>query len=579
MAPQPSKIVVIGSVNGQFREVFGKASALHAKNAFSFAIIAGDLFADPSNPTSENEEDLIALIEGKTKVPLPTYFSVGGHPLPEKVVQQLEYSDDGAVCENLFFLGKRNTIKTSEGVKIVSLGGVLDPNIIGISQDRFHPFYNEGDAKSLRGANSADLLITSQWPANIRAGSKVNYESHGVDPVEQSCVADLCATLKPKYHFSTTSNIFFEREPFFHAPTESSPDAYPVTRFISLASFKNPQKSKWIYAFTLDPKAAPPVSVPTGTTASPLHFISNLKKRSADDSTQAFSRFAIDSNYSHTHSDRYRPSKRRRDNHQAPPKPQDCYFCLSSPTLATHLITSIGDDAYLTTSKGPLTTKDTFPSLAFPAHMLITPLTHAPTLAEIPEPEARVATYKELKTYQSALNKMVAKLGKGSLGSVTFEVARRAGVHVLWQWLPVDVSMVEKGLVEAGFKVEAENQKFPPFKGGDLGIGEEEGAPDSYFRVLIWRPENSSRDGNGDGDAEMKGNSEGNGEGAFGKEVAMHMPFDDSIRFDLQFGRRVMAKLLGLEDRAHWLDCGQSYEEEVADAEAFKEAFKPFDPA
>jgi hypothetical protein len=62
-----------------------------------------------------------------------------------------------------------------------------------------------------------------------------------------------------------------------------------------------------------------------------------------------------------------------------------------------------------------------------------------------------------------------------------------------------------------------------------------------------------------------------------GSDVEMRLPLDPSFRFDLQFGRRVMAKLLELEGRADWHDCWQSHEDEVADAEEFKGAFKEFD--
>jgi hypothetical protein len=39
----------------------------------------------------------------------------------------------------------------------------------------------------------------------------------------------------------------------------------------------------------------------------------------------------------------------------------------------------------------------------------------------------------------------------------------------------------------------------------------------------------------------------------------------------------VIAKLLQLEGRAHWQDCGQTQEEEEKDVSRFKEAFKEFD--
>ncbi|KAL2358350.1 CwfJ domain-containing protein [Cryomyces antarcticus] len=549
-----SKILVVGEVNGQFPAVFSKISTLHTKNSFALAIIVGDLFADPQTSTSTDDQNITALISGKIDLPLPVYFMLGRHRLPEQIVQRLE-SDAGEICSNLYFLGKRTTIKTSEGIRIVSLGGVLDPSLpAGVLKDKYQPTYSEDDAKTLRGANSADILVTSQWPANIRTGSKVDFgPDGGQEPDHQQCVADLCASLKPRYHFSTSNNTFFEREPFFHAPTEAAPDGYPITRFISLASYNNPKKQKWIYAFSIDPTAAPAVVIPPGTTASPLS-LSNKKRPTAP--SQEFSRFSTDGAYAH------RGNKRRR---AAPPTPAECFFCLSSPNLATHLITSIGTDAYLTTAKGPLSTSDTYPSLGFPSHILIIPLTHSPTLASIADAEARKNTYDEMQRYRQALHDMLTKLASCKLGAVTWEVSRAGGVHTHWQFLPVPVDSIRRGLVEAAFKVEAENERYPNFETKDVGDGTEESS--DFFRALIWAPPSTISGGEADGD-------DGS---AAAKNTSLLLPLDASFRFDLQFGRRVLAKLLGLGGRMHWQDCGQSEEDETADAEAFKKAFKEFD--
>jgi hypothetical protein len=53
--------------------------------------------------------------------------------------------------------------------------------------------------------------------------------------------------------------------------------------------------------------------------------------------------------------------------------------------------------------------------------------------------------------------------------------------------------------------------------------------------------------------------------------------FDEKIRFHSQFGREVLAKLLRLDKRVDWHDCGQTQAEEEADVARFKEAFKTFD--
>lgn len=119
------------------------------------------------------------------------------------------------------------------------------------------------------GANSADILLTTLWPAGLRRGSKIELPENAISPAGQDYIADLCATLKPRYHFSA-SEFFYEREPFFHNPTPDAPDAKPLTRFISIATYGNQAKQKALYAFTLQPSADPTALLPMGTTLSPF---------------------------------------------------------------------------------------------------------------------------------------------------------------------------------------------------------------------------------------------------------------------------------------------------------------------
>lgn len=479
-------------------------------------------------------------------------------------------SPDDEICPNLYYLGKRSTTKTSEGIRIVTLGGALDTETTaGLSKDKHLPFHTEGDAKALHGANTADILVTTNWPASVRSRSNVKLSEGAGDSLSLSgseqCIVDLCSALKPRYHFSTSDSVFYEREPFFHISNEDQPDTSSITRFISLAAYGNPTKQKWLYAFTIDPNAAPPLTMPTGTTATPFTDTSRKRQR-LPDQNQSYSRF----NHENGHQNHHHSNKRAR--HKAPPPgPQECFFCLSNPNLATHLITSIGADAYVTTAKGPLTTPTTYPTLTFPAHMLLIPLSHSPTMSSITPPETKISTYKEMQRYRSALHSLLVSTSKGNLGAVTWEVSRAEGIHIHWQFLPVPADLIKKGLVDAAFKVEAENEKYPPtFKAQAIGDGTAQTG--DYFRVWIWRPEEgveSTLDdggGGGDADGEKKG-----------EEKELVLPLSAGFRFDLQFGRRVMAKLLGLEGRVNWKDCTQSDAEEKTDAGAFKDAFRKFD--
>src|SRR5579862_8414860 len=99
-----------------------------------------------------------------------------------------------------------------------------------------------------------------------------------------------------------------------------------------------------MYAFKLD-ISTPSIVIPPNSTSSPY---TPIQKRPPPQSNTNF--FWGDQ----SHQDHHR-SKRPRHEHKPPPGPESCFFCLSNPNIQKHLITSIGNDAYLTTAKGPLT--------------------------------------------------------------------------------------------------------------------------------------------------------------------------------------------------------------------------------
>lgn len=574
-----SKVAVLGALHGNFA-IFAKLAKLQTKQQFSFAIICGDLFAeniaasnvtaaesDPDVDMSANAErtadvdtnsepdDVQKLIDGEINIPLPTYFTIGRHALPPKIVDRLSRNND-EVCPNLFFLGKRSTFKTSEGVRIVTLGGLLNPGIIGASdEDKYTPVHTEQDANVLKGADKADVLITSSWPAGVQNGSQVKLEDGVKEPASEQCVADLVKALRPRYHFCASPDLFYEREPFFFRPSEATPETIPVTRFLSVASPGSATKAKWLYAFNLDPTSSAPTEMPRGATPTPFLSPTHGGKRRLPGSFEGSYR------YSNPNRDGYgghSNGKRRRKDRNPPPQTQ-CFFCLSN-TPSTHLVASLGADAYLTTSKGPVPTASTFePLLTCPAHILIIPYAHAPTIASIPSSAGddleRKNSYDEMVKLRQALNEMARGTGKGQLGSVCWEINKQAGVHVHWQWMPVPIDLIQKGLVEAGLKVQAEGDGYGAFEKKEIGDGVDVGG--DWFRMWVWKP------------AEENGKED--------TVTSWFLPLDASQRFDLQFGRRVMAKLLNTPQRAHWKDVFQTEEEETKDKDAFQAAFKPWD--
>lgn len=491
------------------------------------------------------------MISGNIVVPLCTYFTIGDIQLPELIIDKIRENEE--IVPNLHFLGKRSTVKTSEGVRIVTLGGKLDNNSSdGKSSDLYSPFHTIGDAKALYGTDTVDILLTTLWPASIRNHSKIQLLENQISPVGHEHISALCSHLKPRYHFSVTPTLFFEREPFFHQSTPGQLDSRAVTRFISLSAFGAP-KQKSFYAFVLSTVVDPNVPLPIGTTASPWTLEQKLNKRQAIDPEPLLN-------------NGFNKTRRKSGKEKFPNKkghrsfrlsPDECFFCLSNPNLETHLVSSIGEDAYTTIAKGPLTTSkiNEHFGINFPAHLLIIPLAHSPTLASIPEEDnIREKTFIEMIQYRKALQDMISKVSKNKLGAVTYEISRTKGVHTHWQFIPVPVTFISKGLVEAAFKMEAENLSYPAF---EVREPEPNFSDENFFRIWIWTPPNE--------------------ESPQGHTQCLTMSICEDLRFSLQFGRIVLAKLLGIEDRIQWRECMQSKEEERSDNEKFKAAFKEFD--
>jgi hypothetical protein len=567
--------------------VFTKLAKLHTKQNFAFAIIVGNLFGDCSTEVELNE--ISALLQGSIHVPLTTYFTVGSRPLPTRIVEKIEADDE--VCPNLYFLGKRGILKTAEGIRIAALGGQLEQSGSSKSKPetnasgKFQPTYSESDARALYGMHNADILITNQWPKDIRFGSKAAVpEDYSSKSSEVQIISDVCSTLRPRYHFSTSDSFFYEREPFFHMPTEDNPDTKPITRFISLASFDSKQKA--LYAFSLDLSATVPLTIPAGVTASPLSA-PQAKRKNLPSQKESFQRFATHDSHRDSSYGQHRGKRQQRE---PPPGPDRCFFCLSNPNIATHLITSIGDQSYLTIAKGPLPPANFFPSLGFPGHILIIPFEHSPTLGMISDPATRSSTYSEMVRFNTALRHMVSDRSSGQLGAVTWEVSRAGGIHTHWQFLPVPMDLIKEDLVELAFKVEAENLKYPRFSSlavagaadGEIETRSEQTERGDYFRVSIWSPSEKEKDSEEEKEKKEEEKSADDADTSSksrppGTEKVMTLELNPNFQFDLQYGRRVMAKLLQLDKRMNWKDATQSQAEEEADANAFKEAFKTYD--
>ncbi|KAK6374232.1 hypothetical protein LTR64_002339 [Lithohypha guttulata] len=580
-----TKILVVGPVNGQFEKAFSKISKLHAKTDFAFALVAGNLFG----PGGE-EGQLQALLSGSLSIPLPTYFTIGDTALPQTVQERLEAN--GEVCSNLLYLGRKGTLTTTEGVKIIFLGGKQVQNEDNLTQSigKYDPLFLENEARALQGAHSAHILLTNQWCARIENGSNIPLPEDVQITQSSIAVANLCATLKPRYQFCPSTSTSWKREPFVWPMDYSENAETQVTRFEALGDISQ-KASDWISAFTLD--ISKPATSEGAQRAAPFTLVSprgKRKRNALEADPYPGRRFDTTGNNHHG---------RKNKKHKQSYDPNNCFMCLGKPQFAAEMVVSIADESFITSLRGTLPTQSTFPQLKSSGNLMIIPMYHA---ADETSHGKRARSemeseFREMTRYRHALQHMLQARGNSQLGAVCWEVNRTGIRHFHWQWIACPQDMVGKGLVEAAFKIAAEKNDHEKFHICDpdqllLDRGSD------YFRVWIWSSQasllangNKASNGNANGnkdvpitsslveqaDAIAAGVDERSVVPPGTSETSMYFELPSDQRFNVQFGRTVMSGLLKLENRADWRSVPLEDGDEGRDAEAWKEDLGEFD--
>jgi len=550
---------VVGSIQGQFKKAFEKISKLQAKQNFNLALVVGDLFSSGNDESDSSQ--LEALFKGQISVPLPTYFSTGDSPFPDAVKEVLEAGND--ICPNLFYLGRKGTISTTDGIRIVALGGRIVENEASVTQKlgNCEPLYLDNDARGLHGAHSAHILMTNQWPANITNGSGIDLPEGLGSPSGVQSISNLCQALKPWYHFSSSPGALWEREPFRHMVDYDSLEQATVTRFKSLPGVSAPTK-EWMTAFTLD-TSKPPATVEQPR-ESPFSRFSPPRKRPAEDAQDSYGRYGRGG-----YGGRQMNKRSRRD---AQKDANECFMCINRPDFKTHMVVSIGEESTVTVSRGPLPLPSTFPQLSFSGHVMIIPHYHAADeLAQGRRSTEEVVTeFQEMTQFRKALSNMIGSKSQGQLGAVCWEANRTGIRHHHWQLMACQSEHIKKGLVEAAFKVSRERGEYPAFEACDPNS--QLPVKSDYFRVWTWVSN----------PVEIADHTNGSGENEVGMAKSMYFPLPSDQRFNIWFGREVMAGLLQLENRLNWKDAlllkdGSEQLAEEEDAQGLREDFEDFD--
>ncbi|KAF9926854.1 GPI inositol deacylase [Linnemannia zychae] len=304
MVPRtPEKGLVVGSANGDLRNLCAKVGTMQAKHGpFDVLFCTGNFFGKET-PIETIDE----LLENQLEFPITTYFMHGDNGVPG-IIERTAKRKNGEICNNLFYLGKHGTMTTAESVKIASLSGTFDSAVhdANTEDEEFDKsllqgHYTKQDILALTqtakptsimdtSKRGVDILLSYEWPAGIDKLAGPTSPPPVDLPLSTFShpVANIASALQPRYHFAASSGKFWERTPY-----KNVHGAEHATRFIALGDVGNKNKQRWFYAFNLTPLATVSEdvlksSITPATTESPLATASELKRRPDQDDPTGF---------------------------------------------------------------------------------------------------------------------------------------------------------------------------------------------------------------------------------------------------------------------------------------------------
>jgi hypothetical protein len=155
-------------------------------------------------------------------------------------------------------------------------------------------------------------------------------------------IANLAMKIKPRYHFSATQNVFFERLPYRNHTMLLEKEKH-LTRFLSVAQVNPKNKPKYLYAFNIIPsKKINYVEIVRQTVnlATDCPYSNQVTVKSSDD--QPTLQYFYDAAHIQKMNEINESNKRKMEavqNKQQEP----CWFCLGGSQVERHLIVSVGD--------------------------------------------------------------------------------------------------------------------------------------------------------------------------------------------------------------------------------------------
>ncbi|XP_040295132.1 CWF19-like protein 1 [Bufo bufo] len=533
MSEKALRVLACGDVYGKFDVLFNRVRQIQKKSGqFDLLLCAGSFFG--TGPESE------ALWQeyksGAKQAPIQTCV------LGANNQETVKYFPDVEGCElatNITYLGRKGVFTGASGLQIAYLSGIDSssepaPAYCFVAKEVMSLKMSLTANSKFRGV---DILLTSPWPKDVW-----NYGNAPTDVDVKTCgsalVANLAASLKPRYQFSALQGENYERLPYRnHVVLQEN--AQHVSRFIALASVGNPGKKKYIYAFSIVPisqmDSAELVKQPLDVTENPFRKSGRDTKKTSGskalEEEEASQQFFFD--LSRQQGKKRHPDGRGGQTAKQPKKhPQPtgpCWFCLASLEVEKHLVVSIGEHCYVALAKGGLTSD----------HVLILPIGHYQAMVDLSS-----EVVEECEKYKASLKRFYKSKGKRY---VMFERNYRSQ-HLQLQVVPVPLSSCTTEDIKETFISQAQEQNIELLEipeHTDIKQIVQPGTP--YFYVEL-----------------------DNGEKLFHRIKK---------NFPLQFGREVLASgaILKMPTRADWKACTVSHDEEESLAKSFRKDFEPFD--
>ncbi|KAJ1961925.1 hypothetical protein GGI12_002968 [Dipsacomyces acuminosporus] len=472
---------------------------------------------------------------------------------------------------------------------------------------------------------SIDILLTPDWPFGVVSRDKAQPDMQVMDAKWASNkVSYLSASIMPRYHFAAGEEVFYERLPWKYSDRvqvgQGSNASCHFTRFIGLGAVNggsSKTKQRWFYAMNVMPlqlvtqgKAAP-AETPSNCTPNPLYRFGRLRAGlSSGDLDRMLA--SVDSNpRSESGKSSSGPShgrcpppplsyvcrncnqpghwiqdcpvesqnKRQRTNGSPPDgyvchqckKPghwradctalddkaqasdpsSKCWFCLANPDVDQNLMAAIGDEAYVAMAKGSLVVERSSATGGYQGHsspipggghVLIVPIAHKYSLRKAPAADGKdseLLLHTEIERWEQAISALFAE---HSCVPLAFETCRNLPhVHTMVQMIPIPMSKaavvkstLEQICREDQLEIEHDYPQSPY---------------DGYFRVK---------------------------DPASNTALFVTIPAK-SKSFNLQLGRKLAARILGVPQREDWKQCIVPSESEACGRDRFIAVFAKHD--